>query len=228
MKSAKASSTTNVVAGCRAASAQSASAVQRPARGIVRLAEHHDARRPRKLALPTLASRGQTARSPRASASRPRGRPPAPPRVVDVRGHGNDGPGERTGPAPRQRRISVEPLPTTICSRGHAGAAGRGTSTSSAAVGIGIVDEPVDAPRQHGPQTLGRAQRIDAGAEIEDLVPIQPGPLGQLAQVSTVSRRHRSPHHVANGPTASVKAGTTSMISQTAPKVSPVAPPILR
>jgi hypothetical protein len=55
-----------------------------------------------------------------------------------------------------------------------------------ATVGIGIVCNPVDAPRQRRPKTIGRAKRIDAGAEIEDLVPAPSGPPGQLAEVSAM------------------------------------------
>ena len=96
------------------------------------------------------------------------------------------------------------------------------------AVGIGIVHEPVDAPGQHGAQPLGRAQRIDAGAEIEDL---RPDPVRPAGPTRAGFRRVLLPSITSltsSGPKASVSAGTTSMISQTAPNVSPVAPPILR
>jgi len=54
--------------------------------------------------------------------------------------------------------------------------------------GSGIMDQPIDAAGPtRGAEPSGGPERIDAGAEIEDLLLIQSSPLGQLAQVSAVS-----------------------------------------
>ena len=51
--------------------------------------------------------------------------------------------------------------------------------------------QSLDVAREHGAKPFRWAQRIDAGAEIENLVSIQPGPLGQRVQVSAVRHGHR-------------------------------------
>ncbi len=49
---------------------------------------------------------------------------------------------------------------------------------------------------EDGAEALGRTQRIDAGAEVEDGGRVKAGPGRQCSQIAAVSCRHGSPHQV--------------------------------
>ena len=148
-------------------------------------------------------------------------------RIVDVRRHGNHGPivTARPGQGEEDFRRAVADDDLLRPARGSARPDG---VDQFGAVGIGIMDQPLDGAAQDAAEALRRTQRIDAGAEIEDSVcgPARPGPptlAGFRRVLSPCVHLNRS-----SGQRAKVNAGTISTISQTAPNVSPVAPPILR
>ena len=76
---------------------------------------------------------------------------------------------------------------------------------------------------ERGAKALGRTERIDAGAEIEDWSRSSPARRANSRIFPPCALAFMAARLPGPG-----TGGTVSTISQTAPSVSPVAPPILR